>query len=111
MKALKVSHFSNYKPHVGVCGCTRERTGKRERAQVNVDSAEERGRARSSVQLRSHQIMAQRPNGGKVHPLQLKAAVAEQLAKCDPRIALRVVLSEIGVRGGASNLARLCRKL
>ncbi len=82
--------------------------GKRERAQVNADSAEERGSVQSSAQLHSHQIMAQRPNGGKVHPSQLKAMVAEQLAKRDPRIALGVVLSEIGVRRRASNLARLC---
>ena len=85
--------------------------GKRESAQVNADSAEERRRAQSHAQLRSHQIMAQRPNGGKVHPLQLKATATEQLAKCDLWIALEVVLSEIGVRRGASNLARLRGKL
>jgi len=87
------------------------RVGKRERVQVNTDSAEERRSARSSARLRSHQIMAQRPNGGKVHPLQLKAVATEQLAKCDLWIALEVVLSKIGVRCGASNLARLHGKL
>jgi len=81
--------------------------GKQESAQVNADSAEERRRAQSHTQLCSHQIMAQRPNGGKVHPLQLKATVVEQLVKHDLWIALGVVLSEIGVRRGASNLARL----
>ena len=81
--------------------------GKRKRAQVNTDSAEECSSTQSSTQLHSHQIMAQRPNGGKAHPLQLKAVAAEQLAKCDPWIALEVALSEIGVRHGASNLARL----
>jgi len=55
--------------------------------------------------------MAQRPNGGKVDPLWLKATATEQLAKCDPQIALKVALSEIGVRHGASNLARLQGKL
>jgi len=64
------------------------RVGKRESVQVNVDSTEERRRVQSHVRLCSHQIMAQRPNGGKVHPLQLKAAVVEQLAKHDPWIVL-----------------------
>src|SRR6266404_7416660 len=63
MKALKVSHFSNSGPHVGVCGCAWEHAGKRESAQVNANSVEECGRAQSHARLHSHQIMAQRPNG------------------------------------------------
>src|SRR6267378_5337233 len=46
-------HFSNSGPCAGACRCTWERAevhgkvGKRERAQVNADSVEERGRAQS----------------------------------------------------------------
>ncbi len=106
---------------MGACGCVQERAEVRGNARKSAGKhgqcrrarkhTEQRGSAQSSVQLRSHQIMAQRPNGGKAHPLQLKAAAAEQLAKCDLWIALEVVLSEIGVRHGASNLARLRGKL
>ena len=82
--------------HVGTRGSARE-SGK---AGKSTGKCRQRGRAwKSTEPLHNHQIMATEAKWR----LWLKAAAMEQLAKRDPRIALEVALSEIGVRRGASN--------